>query len=184
MIILGRTWGDGLGFRRISIMRRVASSHFQEACPRKFNIQRNGVDFSLPTIASLKSWLSKWAWVAKIDMCPDSIPGANELFSQETEEERHLCFAGIHLETSEVPEEPFSSPGQERRLGLFGSGYLPQDKKKLCWLDPYFFKSYQKYLLQGTIQTFLGYLNFAGHIDPVFSLKRQLLGPVKMPELE
>ena len=43
-IILGWTRCEGHGFRRISIKRHLASSHFQEARPRKFNVTPHGVD--------------------------------------------------------------------------------------------------------------------------------------------
>ena len=37
-------WREDFGLRRISIIRHIASSNFQEASPRKFNVQTNKVD--------------------------------------------------------------------------------------------------------------------------------------------
>ena len=43
-IIFGWTWCEGPGFRRISVMRQLASSHSQETGPRKFNVLAHRVD--------------------------------------------------------------------------------------------------------------------------------------------
>ena len=47
-------WCEGLGFYRNLIMRHLASSHIQEASPRKFNVQADRVDSEVNWYFKLK----------------------------------------------------------------------------------------------------------------------------------